>query len=31
MSSDLKDVLAALFILFCFGVFFYGAPILFTM
>lgn len=31
MSNELKDVLVALFIAFCFGVFFYGAPILFTM
>jgi hypothetical protein len=31
MSSDLKDALLVAFIVLCFGAFFYGAPILFSL
>jgi hypothetical protein len=31
MSNDLKDALVVAFIVLCFGAFFYGAPILFSL
>jgi hypothetical protein len=31
MSDELKDGLVAVFIVLCFGAFFYGAPILFSL